>query len=26
MRDEDITQRWFGLTSRQYRKVITTCS
>lgn len=22
MRDEGITQRWFGLTSRQYRKVI----
>jgi len=23
MRDEGITQRWYGLTSRQYRKVIT---
>ena len=22
MRDEGMTQRWFGLTSRQYRKVI----
>jgi len=26
MRDEGITQRWFGLTSRQFRKVITACS
>ena len=23
MRDEGVTQRWFGLTSRQYRKVLT---
>jgi len=23
MRDEGITQRWFGLASRQFRKVIT---
>jgi len=23
MRDEGSTQRWFGLTSRQFRKVIT---
>ena len=26
MRDEGITQRWFGLTTRQFRKVITACS
>ena len=26
MRDEGMTQRWFGLTSRQFRKVITACS
>ena len=26
MRDEGVTQRWFGLITRQFRKVTTACS